>query len=1471
MAFDENKYKSIFESRYGSGSYESGLANARKMGQLKAQAGIAKQQFDSYQSKAKAASKKKTYTDALTYFNDPSVKAAIKQDGAYKVANDIKNDPQKQADIKAQGFNVSDYLDAMYNAVSDGKFRSQREYGQYQGDISKQAKAENAIKDKKFKDSHSGYSYDEWQDFQKSLKPTQSKKKTQKDLLPAIKKKDDRNAFEKVADAVNSPLRWFDKNVYHPVEKKAERLATSITDGIMFGQLKKNVTKDNSPKFVQDASKKATNTTDKVIDTVGEFAGAAAPIGGAAKVVSPLIKPVARLLPQVGKLGIASKVAESALRGGATMGTYGAAREGIDAITHPNDATFADRAKRVGMDTLYGAAFDPLLSVGGPLALKGLQTASNSTMRNLLPTQNEVFNSFGQSAKSDLMPKPLPSIQQNSNKLYNNLLQDLQLKTNPSTQLQEGLNNFRQTEQQPLTVNAEPLPTTPNEIHAAPMSQEFQDAVQQQYEYLKSSMGKGVEYGTTGTGAGNFREVNGSFRISNNPKWYQDFYKQYGRKPNEQELRQLAEQHVREGFQDELGSLPAWQPEEVQAIDDQINEIHSLIQQNPDQEAVFKPILDGLQEDRAAALKKTENISPGTLKAGKDYEPIAAGNEKEPVLAPVAKDLLDAEKQASGDVNSFREKVNRNPVKEKSNFLSNLRTQFVDDVAPLETLEKNVAGKVGSAENSLYKQARLFKGSPEKAHMVVQEQLQPLFKDLQTHGIDSKDLGDYALAVHAKDVNEKGINSGFTNAEIEDTIAKLGTPEMEAARKKLLAVNNNVLDTLKQGGIISDAQVQGMKEKWPNYVSLFRSFDDDKIDFSNGISKALANASSPIKKLEGSNRQVIDPLESVVKNIFKATNTVDRNKVASQIGKLAEKDTEGNFIRKLDNKDDTSRLNVVSVMEDGKKVKYEVPPEVYKTLMNLDKESSNTLIKILQKPAATLRAGATLTPEFSLRNPLRDVPNAFVVSKSGFNPAIDFPVGLWQSIWKGRTIKIGNKEFKTAGDLYKEFIKENGGYGNVVSMDRKLHQETLKKALASTNKNYVDLLDMKTYKAFISSFKNPLNVLRNVADVSETATKVGEFRAAKRSGASPQEAAYRARDLMDFGRAGVSVREANKVVAFLNANIQGKSKLLRAFKENPVQVTGKAVAAVTLPTIGAIVAQNTYANDKQKEIINDAPQWLKDTFYLVPIPGTNQIARIPKPFDLSFAFSNSIERAFDFVAKHDKQAFDGFIKQGFTQASVPVMLTGLAPIVEGMANYSFFRQGPIIPKREENLNYPDQYDINTSETAKFIGKGINKLTGGQGSMKNFGSPRIIDNTIQGFTGGTGTYVTSAIDALLNSTGAVDNPEKPAKSIDQQPLTRAFLVNQSSSGESLDKLYNLKGQLTKDRGSAKQNHQPFMEEPQYKMANQATKSISEISAQIRLVENDKSLSSTQKKSMIDQLIQTRNKLARQAMEQLRNQE
>lgn len=992
---------------------------------------------------------------------------------------------------------------------------------------------------------------------------------------------------------------------------------------------------------------------------------------------------------------------------------------------------------------------------------------------------------------------------------------------------------------------------------------DFNNAVDEQYQYLKNSMGKGVQPG--GLVRDQEGYVTGAFgRVSNNPKWYQDFYKVNNRKPNNTELRELAEQHVRDGFSDEVGDVPAWKPKQIQEIDDQIDELNKLLIESPDQEPAIRPILEALKEDKDGIFQQLK--TPIKQGGSKDFEAISPSERDGGSLIRINESNID---HSLGDASTFSAKVNRTKQKNNKGLLSDLRTQFIDDLAPLEKLEKKITGKLPSAENSLYKQARLFKGSPEKAHQIVKDQLNPIINNIKSKGINPKDLGDYALAVHAKDVNAKGINSGFTNAEIDDVINRLGSNDMEAARNELLKVNNNTLDTLSKGDnpVISKESVQAMNEKWPNYMSLFRAFDDDKIEFSNGLSKALTNGSSPIKKLEGSSREVIDPLESMIKNIFKATNVADKNNVVSKLGVLAKQDTEGNFIRQIPDNEDTGRLNVISAMDNGKKVKYEVPPDVYRAMMNLDKESTNTLIKILQKPASTLRAGATLTPEFSLRNPLRDVPQAFIVSKSGFNPIVDFPVGLWQSIWKGRTIKIGNKEFKTAGDLYKQFIKENGGYGNIVSMDRKLHQETLKKALSESNTHYVDVLNPNTFKSLLKSLSNPLNTLRNVADISESATKVGEFRAALRSGASPQEAAYRARDIMDFARAGVSVREANKVVAFLNANIQGKSKLWRAFQENPSKVIGKSIASVTLPTIAAIVAQNTMANERQREVLDDAPQYLKDTFYLVPIPGTDQIARIPKPFDLAFAFSNTFERAMDYAMKNDKEAFDGFLKQGFSAMSVPTMLTGIAPIVEGMANYSFFRQGPIIPQREQNMDYPDQYDINSSETAKFVGKQINRLTGGDGAFKNFGSPRVIDNTIQGFTGGLGTYATNVVDLLLDSANLTDNPERPSKGIDQKAVTKAFLVNQSGSGASLDKLYTLREKLNKAKGSAKENDSRFDDTTKLKMINDAAKEISDINKQIRSIQNSYDYTADQKKKALDELIQQRNEIARQTVKSM----
>ncbi|HZK55263.1 MAG TPA: LPD38 domain-containing protein, partial [Desulfosporosinus sp.] len=799
-----------------------------------------------------------------------------------------------------------------------------------------------------------------------------------------------------------------------------------------------------------------------------------------------------------------------------------------------------------------------------------------------------------------------------------------------------------------------------------------------------------------------------------------------------------------------------------------------------------------------------------------------------------------------GDDGTIRPQVDRTKAKRRSfkEIIKDVRTQFVDDVAPIEKMEKSVTGGIASAEKSIYKQARLFRGSPEQAAEFVRSRIAPVMKSVEKQGKTVEDIGDYALAIHARDVNAKGINSGFSDERIAATIQKHSTPEMEAARKELMKVNNELLDSLAEAGIIEKSLVTALREKHPNYMPLFRAFDDDKIEFASGISKALANVSSPIKKLVGSDRDVIDPMESMIKNIYKTISAVDRNKVAAQLGPLANKDASGLIVRRLAEGEEKSRLNTLFAMENGKKVSYEVQPDVYKAIMGLDKESSLMLIKMFQQPASLLRAGATLTPEFSLRNPMRDIPAAFSVSKSGFNPVRDIPMAFLDVIGTSRGKQT----------MYNQFLKDNAGYGNIISTDRKVLQDAMTDVLReSSGKKFVNVV----------SGKSLLRVLRSIADVSESATKLGEYRAALRSGASRPEAAYRARDIMDFARAGASVREANKIVAFLNANAQGKSKIYRAIKENPVGVITRAFTSITLPTIGAFIAQKQLANDKQKAIIDDAAKWMKATFWLLPIPGTDQVARIPKPFDLAPMFANLPERAMEYIFKNDPEAFDGYVKQSMASFAFPTMITGLIPFIEGMANYSLFRQGPIIPQRESGLNFQDQYDSRTTETAKFISKGANKLTGGEGSLKNFGSPRIIDNTIRGITAGLGTYATSAIDFVAEGTGIVDAKNKPARNLSEMPLLRAFLVSEKSGGKSMEKLYNEKDTLSKNKSSAKLNKEkfPFSDQGRLSKLTSATGKISDITKEVRRIESDKNMSPQAKRDKINSLSEKRNLLAR----------
>lgn len=837
------------------------------------------------------------------------------------------------------------------------------------------------------------------------------------------------------------------------------------------------------------------------------------------------------------------------------------------------------------------------------------------------------------------------------------------------------------------------------------------------------------------------------------------------------------------------------------------------------------------------------NLAPKLFRAGKEelrkQERIAS---KEGVKAKRFNEVQ------GGNADTFKSKIDRKPGKRsKGTFAQRyekIRTQLIDDLAPLEGLEKRIKGGISSAESSLYKTARNTKGIPEKAHQIVSERLSPIVRDIEKAGYTGEELGDFALAKHAQDVNAAGYKSGFTDAEIQDVLNKYGSPEMNKAQQDLVKVNRDMLDELVNTGVVSNDLRDVLNERWKNYIPLFRSFEDEAEGFAGGIGKALANVASPIKTLKGSERAVIDPLENMVKSIFQSVSASERNKVGTQLAALSKRDADNIFIRKLDPDEQVGRKNVVNVKENGENVKYEVEPAVYKSLLDLDKESGNILMDVLSKPASLLRAGATLTPDFAIRNPIRDINQAFITSKSGFNPIVDFPIGLIQSITKGKWAK--------------EWIDNNGSYGNVLSSDRNVHKEALEKVLKQpASKKVINIVNPKAW----------VRVLRYISDTTESATKIGEYRKAIKQGQTPQEAAYRSRDLMDFARAGSGVRQANRVVAFLNANIQGKSKLLRAIKENPVKVTARAFTSVTVPTIGIYIMNREYANETQKRTIAEAPDWQKDAFWLIAVPGTDTVARLPKPFDVAALFANLPERAMQFIDQNDPTAMDGFVKRSLSESALPYQLSGLLPIVEGMANYSFFRQGGIIPQREEGLQYKDQYDpVRTTEAAKLFASGASKLTGDRGPFKNFSSPRIVDNTIQGFTAGGGKYITDAIDIILQKTGVVDRPVAPEKRSEQLPLVRSFLVDPLQSTKSMDKLYSNKEQLSREKASNKLNDVKFPTDKQKELnsLSSATGKMSAINKKIREIEASKTMSAKEKRDRIEPLLTERNTISMKAV-------
>jgi len=68
---------------------------------------------------------------------------------------------------------------------------------------------------------------------------------------------------------------------------------------------------------------------------------------------------------------------------------------------------------------------------------------------------------------------------------------------------------------------------------------------------------------------------------------------------------------------------------------------------------------------------------------------------------------------------------------------------------------------------------------------------------------------------------------------------------------------------------------------------------------SGGVGSAKTQAKNPLKRMKGSTRDIIDPLESGLKNIYSMIINAEKNYIGSVLAKLADQKNAGSFVERV--------------------------------------------------------------------------------------------------------------------------------------------------------------------------------------------------------------------------------------------------------------------------------------------------------------------------------------------------------------------------------------------------------------------------------------------------------------------------------------------------------------------------------------------------------------------------------------------
>lgn len=577
--------------------------------------------------------------------------------------------------------------------------------------------------------------------------------------------------------------------------------------------------------------------------------------------------------------------------------------------------------------------------------------------------------------------------------------------------------------------------------------------------------------------------------------------------------------------------------------------------------------------------------------------------------------------------------------------------------------------------------------------------------------MSTKDLNEFQQYLiarrHAADLHKQGINTGRDldmDLAIIDKYKKKFTEQEKIYRN----FNKQLLNYMEDNGLISK-ELHSKLNQNTAYTPYQRLMDD--VSSFTGHSQQLGNLNSEqvIKKMKGSDRTILNPIEATMSNTMRIINEGQRNIAARKIAENAFSEN-----RLKDGQKPRAGYDTLNFMENGKKVSYEVPKMVASEMKRLNRvlpEGVEKVISVLSMPAKTLRGGATsLNPVFAASNLIRDQLQTTITGNIGANIK-GTPKALLATFGFGEKADNLRAELSRQGIIGSEY-RQTYGYkqGDLMAELQKEHHLSKKAA---------------------DRLKHPIDALNDLIGRTEYFTRAQQYFGTDGDTIAKSQAARN--NTLNFSRGGEAIMVINRAVPFLNAGIQGGIQITRQLVKRPART---ALALAAWAGIAMAAKGISESDEKKKELYDRVSDYEKKTNLILfdkdakYNPETGRIdglVKIPIPqflYPITDSMNN-IKDSPDALLKTASNIFEVFTGLDTENPVNQLTPTAIKPFIEAATNTNTFTKQDIVSDYDKNKLPQDKGAKYTTGAARFL----SGLTG-------VDAP-IIDNFISNWSGGLG--------------------------------------------------------------------------------------------------------------------------------------